>query len=260
LGDKYAVHAGHDFNFIARSGCGEWFLESGVPNYSTQFGDIVGGVMVPAIKVLMHLSNPNRRGMHLISSIDESFRTLYLPRAYDQYRSEKIVESKRRDFGLNKITDGNYPHSRYYRCRDGVWVSINAVQKKHWDTFCEVVDRAQWKDKHADTRLVPEMEKLFQDAPSTYWEALAANRELCLFRVVPWVEHVNYSQARPQLSSDPLSWAGFAPHSSLLSTPELGRDTFTVLHGLGIGNKEIAEWIKQGIVFHPDPPEAKAAL
>ena len=252
LQGKNISHAAHDLNFIAGSGVGEWFLESGVPNYSTQFGDIIGGTLAPALKLLLHLANPARRGMHLIAHMDESFRALYLPRAYDQFKAESLPSNEQAGYGSQSKLDGHYPHSRYYRCRDGQWVSLNAIQDKHWAAFCEVVDRKAWVEKMWDTSLVPEMEKLFQDAPSTYWEALTSNREVCLMRVVPWSEHMSFSQARPQLATDPLTWAGFAPNSALMPSPTLGRDTFSVVHSMGISNKEIADWISGGVLFQAE--------
>lgn len=252
LSGKHAGEAAHDLNFIAASGVGEWFLESGTPNYSTLFGDMVGGALVPATKLLFHLANPARRGMHLVSNMDESFRSLYMTRAYDHYKAENLTEAQQANFGTHRFFDGTMPHSRFYQCRDGQWVSLNAVQEKHWKTFCEVVDRKAWIPRIHDPSLVPEVQKLFQDAPSTYWEALAANREVCLFRVVPWNDHLSFTQARPQLATDPLTWAGFAPNASLMPAPALGRDTFAVVHSMGIGNKEIADWIQAGVLFQPE--------
>ena len=130
---------------------------------------------------------------------------------------------------------------------------LNAIQDKHWKVFCEVVDREAWKDRGADLALVPEMEKLFLDAPAAYWEALAGSRELCLFRVVPWEEHLSFSQARPQLSTDPLTWAGFAPNQSLGKTPALGEDTYAVLHSMGLSNKEISDWVQAGVLSNAKP-------
>lgn len=245
---KNAPHAGHDLNFIAASGVGEWFLENGQPNYSTQFGDIVGGMLVPALKLLMHLGNPNRRGMHLVSSMDEGARALYLPRAFDAFKAESLGEQAKTSFGFQRSMEGTQPHSRYYRCRDGHWVSLNAIQEKHWKAFCETVDREAWKDRMQDSSLVPEVEKLFLDAPATYWEALAGTRELCLFRVVPWDEHASFSQARPQLSTDPMTWAGFAANPALGKTPSLGEDTYAVLHSMGVSNKEITDWVQAGVL------------
>lgn len=251
LSGKNSVHAAHDLNFIASSGVGEWFLEKGA-NYSTFFGDIVGGALIPTLKVLFHIANPARRGMHLVTHMDESFRGLYLPRAFDTFKADSLPEGERAGFGIQHEFDGGMPHSRYYKCRDNQWVSLNAVQEKHWETFCEVVDRAAWKTRMHDRTLTPEVEKLFEDAPSTYWEALASSRELCLFRVIPWNEHISFSQARPQLGSDPLTWAGFAANPNLLSAPELGRDTFSVLHSLGISNKEISDLLQAGTVLQTE--------
>ncbi len=259
FGGKDSGHAGHDLNFVANSGCGEWFLEGGHPNYSTQFGDMVAGVFMPCLKLMFHLSNPARRGMHLVSNMDESFRALYLPRAYDTVRADTLPESKRKKFGLSQMLDGSQPHSRYYRCRDAQWIALNAVQEKHWHTFCEVVDRPNWKPRLNDVKLVPELEKLFLDAPASYWEALVGNREACLFRVIPWAEHLAGTSARAQLSADPLSWAGFAPNPNATGAPIFGADTFTILHSMGVSNKAISDWMSAGVVFQADSPSNPAA-
>lgn len=242
-------HAGHDLNFIAASGCGEWFINSGNPNYSTQFGDLVGGVMVPAIKLFAHLANPARRGMHLVSNMDENFRMLYLPRAYDQLKAEQ----KGADYHtLHEKLDGTRPHSRFYQCRDKKWIALNAVQDKHWKAFCEMVDHEEWVSRKEDPELVPDLVKLFGDAPSTYWDALTTKKEACLHRVITWEEAVNYSQTKPQLTTDPLSWCGFLPNLSLTKAPALGQDTFTLLHSIGATNKEIAELGEAGVILAPE--------
>jgi len=251
MSGKNVVHAAHDLNFVAASGVGEWFLESGTPNYSTQFGDVIGGALMPALKLMFHLANPARRGMHLVSHMNENFRSLFLPRAYETFKQEGVAKGQPKP-GLQGMLDGSQPHSRYYKCRDGLWVSLNAVQKKHWEAFCDVVDRPAWKTRMGDATLMPEIEKLFLDAPSTYWEALATNREICLFRVIPWEEHISFSQARPQFSMDPLTWCGFAPNPNLPATPKLGQDSFALVHSLGIPNKNIADWIQNGVLFQPD--------
>lgn len=249
---KGATFAGHDINFIAQSGCGEWFLENGHPNYSTFFGDLIGGTYIPALKLMFHLANPARVGMHLVSNMDEGFRALYLPRAFETVKAEKLSKEERANFGVSNLFSGHIPHSRYYRCRDDRWISLNAVQEKHWETFCDVVDRKDWKPRLSDPSLTPEMEKLFLDAPSTYWEALTAGKQTCLVRVVSWDEHISFSQARPQLSSDPLTWAGFAPNTNLSSCPKFGQDTFSIMHSMGLSNKDIADWMQAKIVHQAE--------
>lgn len=252
---KNGSRAGHDPNFIATSGCGEWFLEGG-NNQSTQFAELVGGAFLPAMKLLTHLANPSRRGMQLVATMEEGFRALYLPRAFDQHRGETTPAGKRKNWGMHERTDGARPHTRYYRCRDGQWMSLGASQRKHWDTFCEIVDRVAWKERHEDPKLVPELVKLFEDAPATYWEALAEQREACLFRVVPWKEHVAASQAGSQLSADAFSWAGFQANSSLAPTPTLGRDTYSVATSVGVGNKELAQLLSHGILRADGKPNS----
>lgn len=234
--------ASHDLNFIANSGCGEWFLENGLPNLSAQFGDIVGGAMAPLSRLLFHLANPARRGMHLVNYMDEGFRLLYLTRAWDALKAEGASSPH----GLQVLLGGTEPHSRYYRCRDGQWISLNAVQAKHWENFCQSVEKPTWISRHRDSTLSQELERMFQDAPSTYWEVLVKGRDVCLTRVIPWAEHLAQTDTRAKMSSDPLTWPGFLPATNLKTCPELGHDTYSVLHGTGLGNQEIAEMIKNG--------------
>ena len=180
-------------------------------------------------------------------------------RAYDSFKAESLPEDKREEFGTTKSLDGTFPHSRYYRCRDGQWVALNAIQEKHWVGFCEVMDRDSWKGRMWDKSLVSEMETLFLDAPASYWEALVAERDVCLNRVVPWSEHLGFSQARPQFATDPLTWAGYLPNPSLRPAPDLGSDTFSVLNGMGMNHKKIADSIQRGVFMQSDrskpPPD-----
>ena len=247
LSGNKAVHAAHDLNFIGASGVGEWHLESGT-HYATQYGDMIGGALVPALKLMFHLANPARRGMHLVSHMDECFRSVFLPRAYDAFKAMSLPEDQRENFGIQRSICGEYPHSRFYVCRDKQWVSLNAIQSKHWETFCEVVDKVNWKDRMWDKTLIPEVEKLFLSAPSNYWEALSGEREACLFRVVPWEEHLSFSQAQSQLASDPMTWGGFAGRPNLRDAPALGFDTFSVLNSMGISHKQISDWHQSGVL------------
>lgn len=247
MADKNASKSGHDLNFIATSGCGEWFIEGGV-NYSTLFADVLGGVFVPITKLLMHLSNPNRRGMHLICHADEGFRSFYLPKAYESIRRENCPVAEKNKFeGLEKL-NGNFPNSRFYRCRDNQWISLQAIQKKHWVRFCQSIDKQSWTERSEDLNLVPEIEKMFSEAPAHYWETLSHHGESCLFKVIPWKEFLEQTQTKTQLNSDPLHWIGFAPNQSLERAPSLGQDSFGICSEVGYKNEKIAQLLASGTI------------
>ncbi|MBM4316670.1 MAG: hypothetical protein FJ116_04235 [Deltaproteobacteria bacterium] len=247
MSDKQSSKSGHDLNFIATSGCGEWFLESG-GNYSAPFADVVGGVFAPLTKLLIHLVNPSRRGMHLVSYADEGFRSLFLPRAYELMERESTAASEQNKFEFFKKLNGSFPNSRFYRCRDDQWISLQAIQKKHWEQFCQIVDRPMWIEKAEDLSLVSELEKLFLDAPAHYWEALNHNGEACLFRVVSWKDFLQESQSRSKLTSDPLTWIGFASNRHLAACPTLGQDSFALIHELGFANDKISQLLGAGVL------------
>lgn len=235
---------GHDINFIATSGCGDWFLEGG-PNYACNWGDMVGGMLAPLIKLLAHLSNPDRRGMQLTSYMDQSFRSLFLDRAFDAMKTEP---------GLHRFFDGTQPHSRYYACEDGGWISINAIQDKHWERFCEGLGKPDWVGRKEDPSLVAELSAVFAGQTASYWEALFAGKEVCLFKVLTWEDHLMETSSRMQILRDPLSWAGFASNP-LGPSPELGSDTFSVVRDLGLSAVDFSRYMSEGILFQPAAKE-----
>ncbi|NBO25163.1 MAG: CoA transferase, partial [Chlamydiae bacterium] len=247
MSEKLSSKPGHDLNFIATSGCGDWFLENGA-NYSSTFADVLGGVFFPLTKLLLHLANPNRRGMHLIAHADEGFRNFYLPKAFESVKRETTEFSQTNKADSFEKLNGSYPNSRFYRCSDDQWISLQAIQMKHWEQFCKVVNRPEWRDRAEDKSLVREMEKLFLESPAHSWEALDPERKSCLFRVVPWKEHLQESSARTHLSLDPLTWVGFAPNRNLTPSPSLGQDSFGIAHELGLTNEKISQLLGAGIL------------
>lgn len=241
--------SGGERTAIAASGCGEWYLASG-SNGAGAFAE-TAGTLLPLVRLLTHLANPARRGMHLVASLEEAFRAFWLGRAFDELRIEGAPEERKSQLGLHRHRDGSKAHSRFYRCRDGNVVALDASTPAQWEAFCDVVDRAAWKNRSDDPKLVAEVEKLFKDAPATYWETLARGRNTTLTRVVPWEEHWSATPARAQLSSDPLTWIGLPSNGNLPAAPAMGSDTMAVLHSLGLTNRDLATAFEMGVLQQP---------
>lgn len=244
---RLSGNGGHDLNFVATSGVGEWFLDHG-PNYSCHWGDLIGGTLLPAIQILSHLSNPDRRGMQLVTYMDQGFRAVFLPRAVDAVRAETVPMPERSSYGEHQVFNGSKPHSRYYRCQDGGWVAMNAIQMKHWERFCDLVTQPGWKTRRDDGGLIGDLERLFVEKPASHWDTLFGGQDACVYRVKTWSDHLLETQARTQLTTDPLAWAGFAPNAQLTPAPTLGQDTFGVLNALGLTNKEFSDLVAEGIL------------
>ncbi len=236
---KNASKAGLDLNAVAASGVGEWFLERG-PHYAAPWGDLVAGALVPALKILMHLSNPDRRGMKLMSSMDESVRSVFLLRAFESFQDPPRPQP------------GTLPHSRYYRCSEGNWISVNASSQKHWQRFCEAVGQPGWRNRKDDIHLTGELERFFEQNPSNYWEALMANHDACVFRVVPLSESLLEPNAKAAFLADPFGWAGFAPSAGLGAPPSLGRDTSAVLAAFGVTGSALQALYDRKVLFQAE--------
>ena len=245
----HATEAGHDLNFIAASGVGEWHLENG-PTYATHWGDLVGGALVPAIRLLAHLANPERRGMHLVLSMEQGFRSLFVGRAYDALKARQLPEAQRPQFGLHTHAGAQVAHSRYYRCADGHWISLCAVQPRHWQMLCERWNKPDWSSRAHDPALVAELEAWFLTQPATHWDNGAGDRG-CLVRVVPWAEHALSLPSPESLMNDPLGWAGFSSNAKLGAPPALGQHTLETLAALGVPPELREEFLKQAVAFAP---------
>lgn len=225
-----------DLGFLATSGVGDWFLKEGGLNH-LDFGNMIGGVYAPLTKLLIHLANPQRRGMHLVSYAEEAFRSLYLTRVYEHHLRSTQTEKWRS------------PKSGFFECQEGRWIRFQAVEEKDWDSFCKVTKNETWGVRGEDMTLIPDMEKLFKGSPSSQWELLGSKYGLRICRVDTLDECFSNLETRALLTQDPLAWAGFISNKELESCPKLGQDSFSILHSLGYSNEKISRLMAEGVVI-----------
>lgn len=231
---------GYELNAIARSGCGEWWQAAATGPQQPWIAEVVGGAFAMGFRLLAHLNNVSRRGMHLVGSLEEAFRIFYLPFATENTKDNSP------DAHFKKVKPAI---QQFYECRDGQWLSFSPQHISHWEAFCEAVDRPAWKEDFLSEDIGGELKKLFLESPSSYWEALSEQKPFCLFRVLPWKEYLSVGQnVEVQLETKPFEWCGFLSNSYLKTCPKLGEDTFTALNRIGISNKELSEFLNQEVI------------
>lgn len=209
---QHDSRAGHDLNFIARTGLASQ-LKSGeapvVPR--VQFADMSGG-MTAALAILAALVERNRtgRGRHLDVALADG------PAAFTLLQQAGIDMD---------VLSGRAPGYRYYRCQDGLWLSVGALEEGFQGKLSTALDLPDegWLD--LDGPLHQVLEERFASAPRAHWLALLEPLDAC---VEPVLE-----PGEVQARARGLLGASFPPCGSDL-VAEPGQHTEEVLRELAI--------------------------
>ncbi|NMC03659.1 MAG: CoA transferase [Candidatus Lokiarchaeota archaeon] len=135
---------GHDMNYLSIAGLLSQSGEPGGPPlpFPIPFADYIGGLYA-AIGVLGALAG-RKRGegsfVHVDASIFESiFSLLHL---YNCARLSGMDDFKKGE----EVLSGFYPFYRLFKCKDGKYLSLGAIEQKFWDNFCDAVGHPDLKE------------------------------------------------------------------------------------------------------------------
>lgn len=214
-----AQAAGHDINYLALSGA-LWY--SGMPgdlpfSPPSVIGDVGGGALYLAIGVLAGIMSARVTGKGQVvdaAIVDGSAHMMNLLlglKAAGQFRSERG----------RSILDG--PHwYRTYRCADGKFVSVGALEPKFYallrerlglsedPDFAHAHDPATW-ERNSD-----HLTALFASRPRDTWTALLEGTDACFAPVLDPDEATRHPHnvARRIFSADGIPQAAPAPRFS----------------------------------------------
>jgi len=81
-----------------------------------------------------------------------------------------------------------------YRCADGRWLAVGALELKFWRSLCKTVGRSQWGDQHWSLGERPgsapalarrdQLAALFASEPASHWLALTDGADCCVCPVL----------------------------------------------------------------------------
>ena len=177
-----AAQAGHDLNYIGLSGA-LWYASApeDVPiTPPTLVGDIGGGAMYLAVGMLAGILKARSTGVGCVvdaAMIDGSAHMMNLMmslRAEGEFRTERG----------QSILDG--PHwSRCYRCGDGGYFSVQALEPKFYALFLKRMglhadgDFANQHERSNWPALTARLAALFASQSRAYWTAVFAGSDSC---------------------------------------------------------------------------------
>lgn len=222
---------GHDLNYEAVAGILAAQGDRRAPVASAvQVGD-VGGALYALAGVLGALMERERtgKGRHVEVALADAalaFNVLNLARSEAPARGE------------GELT-GGLPGYRLYRCREGRFVALGALEPRFWSLFCEAVGKPGWEalrqERSRGAHL--QVEALFATRTAEEWLALLGKAGVPLTAVLEPAEAL---AAFPRFEGAPGPGSPLTHRPARGKAPGLGEHTDEVLGEAGFSPAEVA--------------------
>ncbi len=253
----FAARAGHDLNYMATAGALGLNGERGGPPVplSVQVADIGGGGLQPAVAILGALVGvlSGGDGRWIDASMTDG-AVSWLALALAARGAGESVER-----GDQRLA-GRYACYRTYRCKDGRFFSVAALEPKFWSVLCsalgapELVDQ-QFVEGVEGEHVHEAMERLFSSRTRDEWEKELAALDACCEPVLELDEVASHPQvAARRLLTKRGGVTEVRPAVELREdwrrreAPGLGEHTAEVLAELGLDAARYSELMRQGVV------------
>lgn len=165
-----ANRAGHDLNYLARSGALSLMPRSqGLPVIpGLQIADMAGGLQAAfVIASALHQRAATGRGVRVEVSMTAAIRAWTVPARAAHLEGASIALT------------GEVPCYRVYAVADG-WITVAALEPKFWANLCEVIERLDLLPRQFDAAAIGELETVFRAAPRASWTKRFAGRDVCV--------------------------------------------------------------------------------
>src|SRR5438132_4600374 len=175
-GGPMAGRAGHDLNYLARSGALSLMpLTNGVPTIAgLQVADMAGGLHAAFLVASALVARARSgRGSRVEVSMTELMRSwTLLPRAA-------------RRAGLPGLPlTGQIPCYNVYAVADG-FLTVAALEPDFWAAFCQAIDREELKDRQFDPAAIEVVQAALRPATRAEWAARFGDQDVCAEPALP---------------------------------------------------------------------------
>lgn len=256
-----ASEPGHDINFCALSGVSDQagHPQTGPALSNVPFGDLLGGTMTAVSGILAALFDAHRsgKGRHVdISIADSMLAQTMLPLAL--YNRDQQVPR----VGTTALT-GALPCYGVYKTKDNRYIGMGAFEKKFWDRFCDLVERADLKPYHTPSdpataaKIKQEVSNLFAQHNLHWWQQMLEGSGTCvtpILQVDEAMAHPHFiargmslGQEKNQQLGCPIQMTDF--HFVIQHpAPQPGAHTHSILKELGYNQETIDTLLQQGAI------------
>ena len=233
----FAGRAGHDINFMATAGALGLNGERGGPPIplSVQVADIGGGGLQAAVGILGALVGVLQGGEGRwidVAMTDGAVSWLSLVFAA-RAGGEDVARGEQR-------LAGKYPCYRVYRCKDGGYYSVGALEPKFWVALCGALGRPDLVEKQYSEALATqvEVEQIFMTRTRREWESVLGPLDACCEPVLD----IDEVRSHPQIAA-----RGLFDATRRGSAPKLGEHSAAILAEVGIDAAKFEELRAAGV-------------
>ena len=189
----YRDRAGHDINYLGYAGVLEQIGTPGgapaIPNF--QIADLLGGALTAAMGILAAVIDARQsgRGRYVDVSMTDSVL------AHTYFAMLRLADHGASAPRGGDLLSGGVPCYAVYRCADGGYMAVGALEGKFWKLCCAVLERPQWVARQWDPDLRDEMGALFATRTRGEWGALFGAVDCCVTPVLKLEEALLDAQA-----------------------------------------------------------------
>lgn len=257
--------AGHDINYISQAGivglCGRADGHPALP--PVQIGDLFGGAMMALSGILMALLSRQATGKGRFVDVSMTDGALAMLSIHAAGLLGEGVEPER---GKTMLT-GGIPSYDVYRCADGRYISVGALETWFWERILKALGREDLLEAHyaageKGEEARRELARVFAGKTRDEWVAFFGGSDVCISPVLSLSEALSHPQAkargmvveveRPAGGSErqlglPIKFSG-APPAVPRRAPRLGEHDEEILRGLGYDDGRIAALRARGVI------------
>ncbi|HIA12766.1 MAG TPA: CoA transferase [Flavobacteriales bacterium] len=202
----YSEKAGHDLNFIGLAGILKAHGDTlQIPNFL--IGDIVGGAMTAAMAILAALVQKGKtgEGSSLRSSAKEGqFIDVALfdgVMAHTPTSLAHLGSLEKLGIDTSDMLCGALHCYNIYKCKDGKYMALGALEFKFWKVFCEAIGRSDLSSNHITTEeksiaIKNELDVLFLEKARDEWVTYFENVDCCISPVLDLSESIENKQVK----------------------------------------------------------------
>jgi alpha-methylacyl-CoA racemase len=250
----YAQRAGHDINYLAISGAlGATGTDAPVAPPAL-LGDLASGSLLAALGTVLALYERHRTGKgQVVDAAIVDGAALLLSAAMGEFASGFWSGGR----GTH-VLSGAAPFYGVYRCADGRWFSVGAIEPKFYAAFLDIAGLREFADDQWDAAQWParrrRVEEVFATRSRDEWTKVFADIDACGTPVLE-IDEVSadphLAARRTVLDFDGHLQASPAPrlshHPPVARSPQ-ATDPTEVLQSLGFRTDEASDLVARGVV------------
>ena len=190
----YRLRAGHDINYMALAGGLASSGSAEQPQIAYPPTADHASALQAALTAVAALLGRARTGRGAFLDVSLAETVLAWQAIPLTLAQRKGNEPRRAAAMLN----GGAAYYQIYRTSDGKFITLGAVERKFWESFCRAIGRPEWGARHGEpfpqTALIAAVSALVAEKPLAHWETVIDPADCCFHAVVELADVPDHPQ------------------------------------------------------------------